>query len=70
MRKGKYIPVQLTPDAELNREALGKEVMDSISLIEDAIGSKVRMIALSVVQDSASAKRITRAHMKYKKIKS
>lgn len=60
----------MTPDAELNREALGKEVMGSIHLIEAAIGSKVRMVALSVVQGSASAQRITQAHAKYKKTKS
>jgi len=61
----KYVPVKLTPDAALNREALGEEVMESIAMLEGKLGCKLKLQNVSVKQGSECAQRVTRAHQKF-----
>ena len=60
----KYIPVKLTPDAELNREALGPEVMGVIEKLQRL--GPLRLCNVKVEQGSDAAERVAEAQRKWK----
>ncbi len=59
----RYIPTRLTPDPELNREAMDPEVKAMADILQEKMGA--RMVQYAVVQGSEAAEKAARAERLY-----